>query len=507
MPVKNISAIGPSGNVKPIPIYHVIPPTDKAIIKITVDTSSGEIDITDLITQGTFNVGHTTTIGDFDLSFIDPEKTNYNLISLFDDIYIYADYGTEATTKRFRFKIESKGYSNSKTNLVGRGIGMILADKSIIYETLDSDGNQTYKNKSTVIQEIIEENFSDITDFSNIETDTTQIQKSYFEIPFFDIIEELCGDDKIFYLDKDLKPYFLTKGSVTNEQEAIVSGNLIEVKDNSDNAEEIYTRVRVYGKSEDGIPIIYTYNMGTTNTSGINKDYVINNTSVTSTTQAQLLAEAKADELVSSTQIGDLVSFLLPTLVPGERLFVSLPEHDIDPGYFNIKEFSIELDNQGDYAYKTNFIIERKRLSTPTVIKEIIQSQKGIADNDNPNDLDFSRIITFTEDSGTHYDSEINEDYLKVSSGKSTAYWESDTYSLTNNLSQIEIRWSGDLLVGDYASTSSQIWYSTNGGATWNLAINGKLDTSVDTGKDLRIKLVLNQSDARVKRVGIYYSY
>jgi len=512
MPTRNISTLGPSGNVKPIPIHHAIPPVGNAIMKITIDTSSGEQDITDLIMQGTFNVGVTSTIGDFDISFLDPDKTYYNLISLFDDVYLYADYGTEATTKRFRFKLESKGNFDFKTNIVGRGIGMILSNKSIIYETLDDDGNQTYKNKSTVIQEIIEDNFSDITDFSEIESDTTQIQKSYFEIPFFDIIEELCGNDKYFYLDKDLVPHYFTKGSVINTNEAIVDGNLVTINDNSNNAEEIYTRVRVYGQSEDGIPVLYTHNIGTTNTGGINKDYIINDTSIKTSTQAQIRAEAEADRLTNPVSIGSLVSILLPSFIPGESLFVSLPEQNINPGNYNIKEFTINLDNEGgsngsEYPYTTEFTVEQKRTNTPKVIKDIVQSQSELSENNNPNDLDFARIITFETDIGTHDDTQISENYLKVYSGKSQGTWISPIYTLDDDVSEIEIRWAGDNLTQDYLTTSAQLWFSFNGGATWKLNPESGSTSTVVSGRDLRLKVVFNSSDQRVKRLGAYFSY
>lgn len=510
MPTRNVSAIGPSGNVKPIPVYHAIPPAGAAIMKITVDTDSGEIDITDLISEGTFNVGVTSTIGDFDLGFLDPDKTNYNLISLFDDVYLYADYGSAATTKRFRFKIENKGFVDFKVTISGRGIGMILADRSIIYQTTDSGGTLTYKNKSDVIQEIIEANFPDITDFSNIETDTTQIQKSYFEVPFFDIIEELCGNDKYFYLDKDLAPHYFTKGSIQNSTEAIADVNLVAMNDNSDNAEGIYTRVRVYGKTEDGIPIIYTHNIGTTNTGGFNKDYVINNTSIVNLVQAQLLAEQKADELTNSTRIGDIVTLLLPTLVPGEGLFISLPEYDISPSFYNIREFSLSLDNTGDIPYKTSFTIEKKRINNPEVIKNILKTQKEITENDNDNDMDFSKIFNFDTDEGTFNNCERFEDTdggysLRVVDQNSIATWTSPEITVQDELSRIEIKISQENGYFSTESTSGNIgaYISIDSSPQQNL--KPKQVLNLDGGTTFKIQIVFFQ-DVLIKSLGALYS-
>ena len=507
MPVKNLSAIGPSGNVKPIPIYHAIPPSSTAILKVTVDTDDGEVDITDTIRQASFNVGVTSTIGDFNLSFIDSIKTNYNKINLFDDVYLYADYGTEATTKRFRFKVENKGFVDFSTTISGRGIGMILAEKSIIYQTLDGDGALTTMNKSDVIQEIIENNFSEITDFSEIETDTTQIQKSYFEIPFFDVIEELCGIDKYFYLDKDLVPHYFTKGSRVNTTEAIADGNLVKMNDNSDNAEEIYTRVRVYGQKEGDIPIIYTKAIGTTNTGGINKDYIINNSSVVSNNQANTLANAEANNFTYSTRLGDMVSLFLPSLVPGESLFVGLPEYDINPGYYNIKEFSINIDNEGNYAYTTQFTIEKKRTTTPNILKTMTQIQNEISENNNPHDQDFSDKILFNVDSGTHSNTVIEEGYLQVKAGSASGQWTSDIINLDESVSSIEFHLKGDLIIQQYGVSTSYLWYSLDGGATEiPYKVNGVVLENL-TGTQLRFRIDLNSTTVRIKSVQFLYSY
>lgn len=509
MVVKNISAIGPSGNIKPIPIFHAIPPSGSAIIKVVVEANSEEIDLTNLIVKATFNIGVTKTIGDFTITFLDPIKTNYNLLSNFDDVYVYADYGDEATTKRHRFKIEDKGYVDYNTVISGRGIGMILSEKSIIYQSNDDDGNLISKARSTILQEIIEQNFSEITDFSEIETDSTTIERNYAEIPFFDIVEELCGNSRYFYLDKDLIPHYFTKGSVKNTTEAVSKGNLINISNNSDNAEEIYTRVRVYGNSESNIPIIYTKDIGTTNTKGISKDYVINNPSITTTTQADEIANSYSEVLTDSTRLGDLTSLFLPNLNPGESFFIGLPDYNLNPGYYNIQEFSINIDNNGDFPFTTTFNIEKKKANVPLVIKEIVQTQAESTENSNPYDLDYSRIITFETDIGTHSSTTINEEYLKVSSGN-TGTWISPIYTLDSNLTKIHLKWSGDDLIKEYQITSSQLWFSLNGGNTWKAyAVGDNIISSgeVPSGRDLRIKIVLNNSDAQIKRIGVYYNY
>ena len=317
MPVRNISGLT---NPKPIPGYTIIPPVDTAVHKVTILTSSNEeIDITDLITSASFNLGVITqgnsTIGDFTLNFLDPVNTNYNKISHFNDIFLYGDYSTEATTKRARFKIETIGYTEDcETTLSGRGIGILLSEKSIIYKTTDSFGNLTTKTKSEVIEEILEQNFSEITDFTQIEGDSTLIEKNYEEIPFIDIMEELCGIEHYFYLDHDLVPHYFRKGYHQSDTEAISDVNKVRFTDNSTTLEKVYTKVRVYGKKEGNVPIIATSNIGTSNTNGIEKDYIVTNNSVTTTSQAQDLADEYANNLSDGVKIGKIVSLFLPSL-------------------------------------------------------------------------------------------------------------------------------------------------------------------------------------------------
>jgi len=511
-PASNVSVIGPSGNIKPIPIYHAIPPVSNAIYKIVIDTDGGEIDITDFIVKATFNIGVASskgfTSGDFVLRFLDPGKTNHDLISLFDDVYLYSDYGASATTKRFRFKVEDRGFIGHETTLKGKGIGMILSNKSINYRTLDDDGNITTKTRSEILTEILEDNFSEITDFSEIESDDTSVEKNYSETPFSTIIEELCGEDKYFYLDKDLVPHYFTKGSVKNELEAVADSNLIEILDNSENAEEVYSKVRVYGTSEDNLPTLYTKNIGTTNTKGITKDYVISNNSIRTNLQAQTFADYEGDRVTSASLLGEFSVLYLPTLGPGEGIFMGVPDRGVNPGYYNIKDFTIEFDNESEFSQVTKFIVEGRKRDTPKIVKQMLQTQEKLKSTYNPNDLDYSKIITFDEDIGTHDGTGISEDYLKVSGG-SQGTWTSPIYTLDSNLSAIEIRWTGDYLIGDYLTTSALLFFSLNGGRTWKTYLIGdeSFTGTIPAGKDLRLKVVLNDSQSKVKKIGVYYKY
>ncbi len=61
----------------------------------------------------------------------------------------------------------------------------------------------------------------------------------------------------------------------------------------------------------------------------------------------------------------------------------------------------------------------------------------------------------------------------------------------------------GENLVTSSTTTTSMLYYSVDGGTTWNPNY-GILNLN---GKDLKIKIYLNQSTAKVKKVAMYYSY
>lgn len=495
---------------KPIPSFHACPPISSALMKVTVDTDSGEIDITELIVKASFSgIGVNSSVGDMEVTFLDPLKTNYSLINNFDDVYIYADYADVATTKRFRFKVENKNFTEFNTILTGRGIGVVLLEKNIIYQSLDINGVLTAKTKSEVLQEILEDNFPSITDFTHLVVDDTMIKVNYSEVPMMDIIEEICGDTHYFYLDKDLIPYYLEKGSVINVTEAIVEENMVSIEDNSEDSENLATRVRVYGKSEDGIVIIATADIGTTNTGGVDKDYIIKDNSITTFYQANAVAQAKAIELTNAKQIGNISALMLPTLAQGEALFIGMSEEGVAPANYNISQFSIVVDNNGDYPFTTQVVIEGKRTNVSSILKSSIQTTTELADTENPHDLDSCQTITFEEDSGTYTNttrstSDNSTYYLGVLSG-TQGEWVSDIYTLTDDPTYVQFKMSGENLTTSSSLTTSLLYYSLDGGTTWHP--NPTNTTTVSSGRSLRFKIYLNQASAKLKKIGFYYSY
>lgn len=493
MPVRNISGLGPTKNVKPIIAHHLIPPVFAPVYKVEL-VGTNTYDVTEYIAPSVFSDGVTDNIGSFDFVLIDPNQTYSNNIANFDQIKIYLDYGATATTLRFTGIIESNYREGIYYKVSGRSIGMKARGKNIIYSA-------TNKARSTVLTEIIEANFTFL-DTSNIETDNTLITVNYSEKPFEEIITELCGKHHEFYIDHSENARFFTRGSKINTTEAIVQGyNHVSTEDYGSDSEEVVTRVRVYGRKQGDIALFATSSSTTSHTSGIVKEKKINDESIITTTEATERADAEYAALIQEPKLGVVTSLLLPTLAPGEKLSMFVPQDEITEGQYLINSFTHKLP-----ILNTVINVQQKKVNIPQIIKKNIVTSTGLSEQDNPNDLDFSNIITFENDSGTHSNTVINENYLKVEIGQSTGQWISDLIELSANVDAIAFKITGDFLIGQYDATSTNLWFSLDGGTTWRYYDTTIGTTTVPTGRDLKIRIDLNSTTSKVKAVAVQYS-
>jgi len=490
MAVRNVKKIGR----KPIKVTHFIPPSFSPIWKIEVVTDSETLDVTEILVEGSYLDGVTSSIGDFTFKIIDPDNTYSNKIDEFDTLNVYIDYGTTATTLRFSGKIERK--SNQEEIyliLSGRSIAMITTGKNVTYSGT--------KARSVVLTEIIEKYFSDIAT-TGIEDDLTEIEANWEEIPFWSVVEEICiSGGRDAYIDSDSVFNYFAKGSRSNTTEAVVEdSNLIETSDYAKDTEEIYTKVRVYGKKTGDIPVIATSTPDTVYTKGIVKELKIDNSNIESTNQAIELAEAEASDKKIPPTIGTITSLMLPTILPGEKIKIANPINNIPPAYYQINSFRQIFSED---VPKTELMIQKQRIKLASILKSNIKFKSDIPENINKYDMDFSHVINFETDSGIHTNTVINEKYLKIKEGESSGSWTSDTINLPRDISMIEFRMTGDYLVKQYSVTTSYIWFSLDGGTTFQIYAEGT--TKIPSGRDLKIRIDLNSEDATVKAVAVLY--
>lgn len=249
-PVRNIHGIG---SPKPIEIFAWNPPVYNPKYKIEVETSDGTTyDVSNNLISGEYTDGVTETIGNFSFNINNSSQVYTNKFSPYDKVNIYLDYGATATSLRFVGMLER--ISNSKYSIVisGRGGASKTLGKNITYSA-------TTKARSTILSEILSENFTSITT-NNLESDTGTLTVDYFEKPFWDIVQEICSiGGRDAYIDADFDFNYFESNSRKNTTEAVVhTKNLIEVGDFSPDASSIINKVRIYGVNTNGLPLVYT---------------------------------------------------------------------------------------------------------------------------------------------------------------------------------------------------------------------------------------------------------
>ena len=484
MAVRNIKGIG---SQKPIPIHVWIPPAYTPIYKIVVSTSSQDYDITDYLIKGEYTDGITETIGSFAFT-IDNSTENYTTaFSLYDEVKVYLDYGTTASTLRFTGLIERVSKLKNQLVITGRSSAMRAIGKNITIDKTDT--------RSNILTYIVNIYFSGTISTSGIEEDNETTHASYFEVPFWDVVQDLCKAGRSAYIDKDYNlQYFLT-GSRTNEAEAIVHDqNLISVGDFSPDLQQIYNKVKVYGRDVDGIPILASATADTSLTKGDIKELKITDNSILTVEQAQERANAELEYYKDPPTVGEVTSLGLPTLQPGEKLRISDPPDGLEPKAYEIQSFTHKFSN--DEPFQTNVTIKKARSSISNILKLRVDFENRVPDNYNPREMDYSLVYDFETDVGTHLRTKILSGVLKTD-GSSSGTWTSPLVTLDSKMTDFEIFVNGSNLQG------RKLWISTNGGAIWKYIY--ETTVSITPGKYIQLKIDIPSEITEIESLGITY--
>lgn len=510
-PVRNLRGIG---NPKPIPVNHAIPPIFAPSYKIELVNSTSIHDISDLIEVGNIKNGVTDNIGNFYFKIVDPYLELSNIYNNFDYVKVYLDYGATATTLRFKGVIERSPREDIYFKVYGRSIAMTVMGKNIIYIASDI-------KRSSVLIEVLNANFPEV-DTSNIEDDTTTINVNYSEISFQDIMEEICGKHHDFYIDADLKAYYFEKGSKINSTEAVTSNqNHISTDFYGADSEETITRVRVYGNKENSIPVFSTSTASTEHTNGIVKERKINDSSALTPSQTLERAEFEYAAGKQIPHVGSVTSLLLPTLNPGEKLFMGIPLDKIDPDYYTINSFVHKFP-----ILQTELIIQQKGLNMNNVIKNSARNIFGVSEQDNLLDLSFSIIYdykiepVYNNSIGDYVNTVIGDGLfnsgtfdnmerelgstgvgiLKTVSG-STGTWISEEILTDSPVSLISIKQSSTNLEGTkfFVSLDRGNIFKEIGSSSGNFTFPNPQNSII-------IKVEIKSSNTRIKKIGIYYN-
>lgn len=487
-------------NKKPIPIHVYVPPKFNPVWKIEVETKSDTYDITDLLKDGEYTNGITENIGSFNLTIDNSGNRFTGVFKIYNKVKIYTDYGKEANTLRYVGLVEQIPKSFNKTQgnnitLKGRGAAVRVIGKNIIYRAKD-------KTRSEILKEIIDKYFPDKITTNNIEETTDKVDVNYFEKPFWEVVKELCkGAQYDAFIDVNFDFNFFEKGSRKNETEVVNHDyNLIETGNFADDIEEMANKVRVYGQTEEGLPIIASSQDEDSQglVDGDIKELKINDTSITSSSQAKTRADYELLKNKDPISIGEITSLMLPTLEPGQILFITDPLNGLEPKYYAVQKYKHKFSN--DNPPETTITIQKEKLSIPEIMKKRIDFETRTTENRNPYDLDNSLVWDFEEDEGSHENTKIDTDnnVLKLQDGYSEGVWTSDVYNIEKEgAGEFYLRVEGEKISNVISSIS------VDGGSTYTPTTIG--DRQTISGSDVRVKLNINSPDVEIKEVVVYY--
>ncbi|MCK5018484.1 MAG: hypothetical protein KAS32_15600 [Candidatus Peribacteraceae bacterium] len=508
-PVRNLRGIG---RPKPIPSTHFIPPRFSPVWKVEVVTDTETIDLSERIASGEFSDGVTDKIGDFIFRIIDPTNDITNRVEEFDTVNVYLDYGTTATTLRFAGKIERE--SNAEQiylDISGRSVAMITTGVNITYS---SNGPRA---RSLIISDLIDlvnEQSSTANQISKagIEDDLTEIDVSYGEIPFWQVIAEICNSaERDAYVSPDLIFNYFERGSRKNSTEAIVESiNLVEAFDFAKDTEELVTKVRVYGKSDGNVPIIYSSASDTSQTKGIVKELKSDVGTLLTPSQAKDLAESQAAAHNTAPTLGTITSLMTPTILPGEKIKIANPTNNIAPEYYEINSFRHVFTESG--SPETTFTIKKERINTSKIIKRSYNFQNDVTENINPRTLDFSIIYDYSLEVGdrlfddgvfSNVELEIGstgDGVLKTITGE-TGTWTSDEIITDGAVTRIEIRQNSTDLAG------TKFFVSLDGGIVFKEIGSDAGDfVFEDAQNSIILRADIKSSNTRINKIGILYN-
>lgn len=458
--------------------------------KVEIEIDGSYIDVTDKVIGLRHTKVATTETHSAVIKLINVDSEYSNKFYTGEYVKIYYDFENGDTLKFYgRIKQVQEKMSD---------MSIELKCEHISAQFLDIMVTESYENTETseILKDLIDNYASDYT-YSNVNTTETNVTISWNNKPLFDCITDLCdasGYD--FYVDENKDVHFFEKNSILNTDDVVVPDNVINVSGLGKDSSPVRNRVRVIGRDEHGIPILYTVEDDSTHP--YIKETVINDSSIKTYEQAKDIGDSKLEELKAVKKSGIIQSYLLLYLNPGEKIWISLPMHKIHDKFRVIK---IEHDILN---ITTKCTIEYKKNVSHT-IKDRFVKEMQLEESPNPYKLEYSYNIHFEDYSQieSHTNTHIDNNEITVASDKDNASFITNSRTHIQNITKCQLKIQGTDL------SDSVFRISVDDGTSWELVLPDQLHNIIGTGNILKLKVNMNKTDAcpnpRIKSIGVLY--
>lgn len=471
----------------------------------TIDTISDTTDtsVTDNVLDFKCELIATESIGTFEMTIDNNAGTYDDLYSGGETLIIYSSL-RNVTTKLFEGIMEKpeKKFTNDA------GSQLVIKGTHVSSQLLDITVTKSYINQtaSYILKDIID-NYTDFDgdgdkdySYSNINEDNTEtFTIDWTHKPFWDCVIDLCNlINYECFVDNDKDFHFFLRGNLTNTNHAIVmNDNYRSVDGLGVDTKLVKNRVIVYYQPKDALVPATSEDSTSQSTYNV-KEKIITDTSIKTYDEAKERADAEL-VLLKDTEIrgSAVATAMLPVLDestalnPGEQIPISIPILHIH-NYYSIAKLTHKLDKSGDYT--TEVEVRSQTVKIPHLFKKRIETEKGLEDIFNPNELRNSFNLTFEDFSKitTHTNLSIANDELYLSIG-TTGTLITNTRTSDSNITKCEVRMTGQDM-GD-----STFYISVDGGISWEEVILNKLHSVLGEGKLLRMKVDFKSSSTNTK--------
>jgi len=515
-------------NLKTIKPGIWIPSASDPYIKITITADNGTVytvldtygkadDDQQMISPASVTRNATDKLDNFVLTLANDTGRFLNVFNGGEIVKFYGDY-TDATTIIFAGKIDNVNYSLN--NNVGFSVEI---DGRIFPELIDKTitGTEVSVKTDVALAGILNEFYSDFTllfwngsSWSEATYDsvndsvswspaasnfpTTLINMSYQAKKGWNTITEICkrvGLDCYPEYDNDNSRWTLrtfVSGDIVNTGSSISFGvNLISLNDFGTDNGDIINRIIVYGKTEsDNILLLKTENDSTSQSNLWIKDKVITDQSLTTMADVQEKADYELVQGLLSVPTGKIRTVCMPTLKPGDTIYVSIPYCNIN-GTYKVQGFTHTFGN----SFTTDINLSQKVKEVKDLFVSKVNPEEFVTGTPNPNAMTDSYTVYFDEDGSkiSHSGTEEVDGKLRLNSTSVVGVATSDIFYADTNVVACELR-----RYENFETKDDTYEVTNDGGDTWepyNVDI-GKVHSFNTTG--LGVGFRVNMSRASV---------
>lgn len=360
------------------------------------------------------------------------------------------------------------------------------------------------------------------TDFTYIATLTTTVTPNWDGKSVWNCFQDLIlwakdEGNYDFYCDFNKKWHLFKRGSSINTAEAIIYGdNLINIR-NEDTLDGFKNRVVVYGKEIETIPNVSARENKTLQSTYWLKERLETDSNLITNTEVYLKASSLLSTDSTIEDKGNCTSIGLPTLVPGQNIYIASPFSNI-MGYRTAIEVRHTFSSDGFFTGITYQEKEKGLIKFLSDRKQFEQQSQ----NTNTFGMKHTYAGTFLDENyGVDGSTPDSDAFLEDMDNDKTVVWEdalmlnltetlgkaTTKETITSaNVKEVVFKVSGSNFESDYGESWLTCEVSVDGGLSWEEVEKDTKYTVQGLGKKLKLRVTMISLTTKIRAFGVLYN-